>query len=109
MPDPAELDKKITIERVVITGNPGTGQTKTWEPVASNIWARILPQKASERMQAMKETSIVAYRVTIRDRAGIDATMRVNWNGRIMNIRDVPAARRLSGYLDLDCELDAAV
>ena len=99
-----QLRHRITIQRK--TGGKdawGTPIPDAWEDVAK-VWADIRHQSGSESIRAGADVSIVRASVRIRWRTGIDAGMRVLYQGQAYDIEAVlPGGDRQ--HLDLVCKL----
>lgn len=118
-----ELTEKIEIQQATEADDAGGSTVATWSPIAGmpadgkGIWARVLPQKGGERLQAGRESNAALYLVTIRRRRDVTAAMRVVWHSIpgdaagdiVFNIRNVATNSVRRDYLDLDCERGAAV
>lgn len=78
------LRHKVTIQRPV-QARGDWGATKTWETY-QEVFASIEPLRARESEQADRFSSEVTGTIVIRRLAGVDASMRVNWEGRIFRI-----------------------
>lgn len=76
----------ITIERETSTSDGAGGSTITWSAVATPR-AFIKPMSGGERLQAMRLESTVTHRIFIRYRDDLLTSDRINFNGRLMQIR----------------------
>lgn len=97
-----KMRHRIILEEVSRTTDGQGGFTETWATVAT-VWAEIKPMSAYEKMQAMQLASPVNTKIAIRYRAGITAANRVNYNGRIMTIKEVINVDEGNNYLQLKC------
>ena len=80
-----KLRHRVLIQRQVHTQDPETGANiTTWEEVAT-VWASIEPLSAREFIQSQATQSEITARITIRYRAGLDASMRFVHRGMIYN------------------------
>ena len=97
------LRHRLILQEEARDTDAGGGTTLTWSDIAT-VWGRVEPLAGAERLQAMQLESRVSHRVTIRNRTGVSAGMRLVHNGRALNIRTVidPDARK--HWLELMCE-----
>lgn len=102
------LRHRITIEQPVLVADGQGGYTKSWSPFAM-VWARMIPASGSENRNTQQLASEVNYRATVRYRDGITSAMRINWNGRLFNIRTVSDPDGLKINLILIVEEGVAV
>lgn len=82
------LRHRIAIQQKIQAQDPTTGAiTHTWQTVAGmeSVPAAIEPLSVRDLMAAQAAQSEVTARITIRYRAGLDATMRVLHKGKIYN------------------------
>lgn len=96
------LNRRITIQQRT-AGSDSYGQpVESWIDVVS-VWANVRPIKGRELLiaQSMKSEAIV--NIDIRYRPGIDASMRINYNGRIFNIQAVIDENERHEILTLQC------
>lgn len=102
------LRHRITIQRKTEAKDEwGTPIPGGWEDVAL-VWADIKHQSGSESIRAGADVSIVRASVRIRWRTGIDAGMRVLYQGQAYDIEAVlPGGNRQ--HLDLVCKLVSIV
>jgi len=88
----AELNKRIQIEAPVEVSDGAGGFTTSWNAIAT-LWAKIEPYKSlqrwSENFDLSKVQVVKSYEITIRYFNNVNETMRIVFDGRIMNIRVV--------------------
>ena len=98
-----QLKHRITLQRPTGAQDAwGTPEAAGWEDVAL-VWADFRYQSGSESIRAGADVSIVRASVRIRWRAGIDAGMRVLYQGQAYDIEAVlPGGDRQ--HLDLVCK-----
>ncbi|MFL5731459.1 MAG: phage head closure protein [Cytophagaceae bacterium] len=88
--DIGQFDRKITIESITGGRSASGGQVKTWTTVATP-WAMVddLNNRVdgNEKYEAGRETAIGKTKFTIRYRTGLDAKMRILYEGAYYNIR----------------------
>jgi|GEM_PF-513957 len=80
------LNKRITIEQENITSDSGGGYDLNWV-VLDEIWAEIKPKSGWERLRDEQLEPSITHTITIRYRADLQESMRINYNGRLFNIR----------------------
>lgn len=81
-----KLRHTITIEREQSTSDGAGGSYLTWTTVATPR-AFIKPMSGGERLQAMRLEATVTHRIFIRYRDDLLTSDRINFNGRLMQIR----------------------
>lgn len=95
-----EMRERITIETPVAGRNEINDEVINWD-VYAETFAKVERLRGSEFMAARMAQSNVVVRITIRERAGLDTTMRVKhrmWTYAIESI--VPGE---PGYLEMMC------
>lgn len=98
-----DLRHKIAIEREQMTLDGMGGSTKTWEVIGSP-WSKIKPMRGGERLQAMRIEATVSHIITIRYNPSYKASDRVNYGGRIMQIRAVINVEERNKWIELYCD-----
>ena len=96
------LNHRINIEQRS-AGEDALGQpVETWELVAA-VWANVRHLSGVGAIKAGADVSLVQASIRIRQRAGIDAGMRVTYDGRQYDIKAVlPDGKRQ--FIDLVCQ-----
>ncbi|MGD9879023.1 MAG: phage head closure protein [Hyphomicrobiaceae bacterium] len=92
MPRAGSLRERVTIEQEVPVDDGMGGQGKPeWSEIAHvpTVWARVMPIRGSERVQAMQLEAAVSHEVTIRYRTDLTAKHRLLWGSSALNIRAV--------------------
>lgn len=86
----SRLRERIAIERPERDADTYGGGDVSWTAVAT-VYASVkpLPGTAREVLAADQVTAIAGYRIAIRKREDVDASMRVQWNGRILKIHSL--------------------
>jgi SPP1 family predicted phage head-tail adaptor len=103
----SRLRQKLTLQSEVRTADTAGGYVRAWEDVA-DVWAEITPISSREKLIAMQIESEITHRMTIRARTGVEASQRLNGDGRIFYIRSVTPVERNS-VLELLVEERAGV
>jgi SPP1 family predicted phage head-tail adaptor len=98
-----ELRHKIDIERAQLISDGIGGSTKTWASIGTP-WAKIKPMRGGERLQAMRIEATISHVITIRYKSGYLPSDRVNYNGRIMQIRAVINIDERNKWIELYCD-----
>lgn len=98
-----KLNQRITIEQRV-TGEDAIGQpVDTWETVAE-LWADVRFLSGIAAIKAGADVSISKVSIRIRHRTGLDAGMRVLFDGKTFDIQSaLPDGKRQ--FVDLVCEV----
>lgn len=79
------LRHRVLIQQQVTTRDDDGVQTTNWVDVAT-VWASVEPLSAREFIQSGQTQVAVAARITIRYRAGLQASMRILHRGQVYNI-----------------------
>lgn len=95
----SHLDERIRLERLIATPDDQGGQITSWSLLAE-CWAAVTPLLSSSRegSRAAQSEAMAGYRIRIRHRADVDATMRCIWRGRVLAIHSL---HEVPGYLHL--------
>lgn len=82
-----ELNRRVTIQRLVITTNETNEDVPGWIPVAT-VWAKFEPRTkgSGDEFAADQRSSRQIAFFTVRYRAGLDPTMRLVFDGEIYQI-----------------------
>jgi len=83
-----KLRHQILIERSTKTDDGGGGSTAVWLTHLSTR-AFIKPISGGERLQALRVESDITQRIFIRYRTGLLPSDRINYGGRIMEIKAI--------------------
>ncbi len=102
------LRHRVVIEQPVRTQNDSGGWTTVWTEVAT-VWASVEPLSGGEQLRAMQLEEKISHRVTIRHRTGITAKMRLNFGGRLFNIRSALDRKERGRWLDILADEGIAV
>lgn len=97
------LRHRVTLQQRLRSGDEGGGATISWGPIAT-VWAEITARSGREIVLGDTPTARGAYRIVMRYRSDLDATMRLEWAGRvfeILSVRDESGTRR---WLTCECE-----
>lgn len=97
-----DLRERLTIQQRTSTPDGQGGRDVEWSTLAT-VWAKVEPLSGTERVQAGAETAVVSHRVTVRYRSDFDASYRIVWRRRVLEITALvsPDARR--EWLVVDC------
>jgi SPP1 family predicted phage head-tail adaptor len=106
-PAAGQLRHRVQIEARVVTLNGTSPPTEDWQTVAQ-LWARIAPLNAVERLQADALRTRVTHRVMLRWRDDVTPGMRLVHRGRVFRIRAVVDPDERRAMLRLDCEEEEA-
>ncbi len=83
------LRHRIDIEQLTITQDSSGDAVRSWSALHSSVPAAIEPLSARDFIAASAVQSQIVARITIRYRAGLNASMRLNHNGTIYNISGI--------------------
>lgn len=104
----SRLKKRISIEVPTETADGAGGFTITWNNFAS-VWAEIIPLRGREELQSAKIQEVKNFKITIRYLSGITTKMRINFGGRIFNIRAVMNMMEESSVTEIIAEEGVAI
>lgn len=92
----SRLRQRVTLERRVAVADSFGGQEVSWEPWAT-VFAAVEALRASGRERSVGDQARAEarYRVTLRALEGLDASMRVRWGNRVLQIHAIQAAGAL--------------
>ncbi|WP_296247920.1 phage head closure protein [uncultured Stenotrophomonas sp.] len=79
------LRHRVLIQQQVIPRDDDGVSHTTWVDVAT-VWAAVEPLSAREFVQSGQTQTAVTARITIRYRAGLQASMRILHRGQVYNI-----------------------
>jgi SPP1 family predicted phage head-tail adaptor len=84
------LRERVRIERLVATDDGYGGQTLNWSELAT-VFAQVEPIYVgqTERAVADQRTANAGYRVRVRIRGDVEASMRVIWKNHVLVIHSL--------------------
>lgn len=104
--DVGQLDERITFKRKTLTRDGMGGASETWAAVSDGtMWAKLRPLTGRERTEADRTEAKADYLVTIRYRADLLASDRIEWRDRQLNIRLIRDAGPRAQFLEIEAEL----
>lgn len=84
-----QLRHRVSLQKPERAQDPVTGELiTTWSEVAK-IWTKVEPLSVREFITAQATQSKISARITMRYRAGLDASMRIVHRGTVYNIAGV--------------------
>lgn len=95
-----KLRNTIAIQRKTGTPDGGGGSTLVWATVSSPR-AYIKPISGGERFQAMRLEADTTHRIFIRYRTDILTSDRINYRGRLMQIRAILNLEERNMWLEI--------
>ena len=102
-----DLRNKIALQSRVDVSDGMGGFTTQWTTTA-NIQAKVEAVSARENFFAGKIKHRVTHKVTIRKRAGVEASMRILFRGITLQVRGIGPTEYRDRFLVLDCEQGVA-
>ncbi|HGF0769567.1 TPA: phage head closure protein [Kluyvera georgiana] len=102
LPDPGELDKRVTIRQRVDSPSEDMGTEPTY-PVQFPAWAKVVQTSATTYQETAQTDNVITHYITIRWRRGITSDFEVVLDElvyRVKRARDLNSKRR---YLLLEC------
>ena len=90
-----DMRRKLTLERIVRTGDGGGGANEAWVSVAQ-IWAAIASLRGDEGLREQRVSGRVSHEISMRYRSDVEPEMRFSIDGRVFQILAVidPDQRR---------------
>lgn len=101
--DARRLDQRITIQQKSQSQTSTGAITFTWTNFAT-IWACVDALKANERFIAEQELPEGQYTFWIRWRGDLNTNMRINWKGRLFDIKGIPDQQKRGRFLAIFAE-----
>jgi SPP1 family predicted phage head-tail adaptor len=103
--NPEELDKRVTLQRLVDGKDSSGAITQVWANVVTagdgKVWARVRDMTGRQFVAAGATQNAVSTEIRIRQRAGVIPKMRVLYGA---GIYDIEAALGRDGrWIDLMC------
>ena len=98
-----QLRHRITIEEQVTSQEQTYGSIETNIAPRSPCWASVEPLSGKERLGADRAEASVTHRVRIRYQPDVKPDMRVNFQGRYLNIISVINKEERNIELELLC------
>lgn len=102
LPDPGELDKRVSIRKRVDSPSDDMGTEPTY-PVQFPAWAKVVQTSATTYQETAQTDNVITHYITIRWRRGITTDFEVVLNDlvyRVKRVRDLNSKRR---FLLLEC------
>lgn len=96
----AALKRRIVIEKLTLTPNSTGGQVSSWSTFAT-VWASIEPKTTDERFFAQRIEPLTTHYVRMRYLAGVLASMRIVYSGRVFQIKSVINVNEESQFLEI--------
>lgn len=87
-----KFDKLISIKSLSQTKDTEGGMVDTWAPFLSDIWARVANMSGSERAATAGyggKAAEARTEFTIRYRPGLNEKMRIEYRGKLYNIKHI--------------------
>ncbi|MEL6298932.1 MAG: phage head closure protein [Pseudomonadota bacterium] len=103
LPGIGALRHRVTIEAPVRTATEGGAAVESWSQFAT-VFASLTPAAGRERVVGDGIDADVSHVIRCRYRAGVTAAMRVNFGGRLFDIRAVIDEGERRRWLRLHCE-----
>lgn len=100
----SQLRHRVSLESMTLTRDAWGGVIETWETVASQLPAAIVPLHGRELLAAQALQAGVTAKIIIRYRADVVPTMRIIHGTKIYAIKSVIQDPTLSRTLTLFCE-----
>ena len=98
MIDAGRLVEEVTIQSLTETRDSYGGVTQAWATFAS-VWARVVTSKGDEAIRAVAEQAQRTVRFQVRWLSGVLPSMRIVWQSKNYDIREVDDSLRHRGEL----------
>jgi SPP1 family predicted phage head-tail adaptor len=98
--NPGELNKRITLQRPIITINENGFEEETWEDVKT-VWAAASNLYGREYYAAAAVQAENTVKFTIRYTEGIDSSMRILFKGKHYNITAIDNIKYQNRYMEI--------
>jgi len=83
-----KMRHRIKFQTLSLVGDGQGGSVETWTDFAE-VWADVKPTSGRERLYAQRIEDLQDHKITIRYLEGINTTMRIDFQGRIFQIKDI--------------------
>ena len=97
------LDQRITIQIATTSRGSSGEQIEAWQTWRT-VWANVQTTGGSENFYSPQLVAEATHKIKIRYLALIKSTMRVLWQGRILDITYVDPSRQRRGEMFLLCQ-----
>jgi SPP1 family predicted phage head-tail adaptor len=97
---PGSLRHTIKIQRQTYVSDNAGGGTNTWTDYTTQR-AYIKPLSGNERLYSMRLEANTTHRIFIRYRADLSTSDRINFNGRLMQIRALINLEEANRFLEI--------
>ena len=94
------LRHRITIEKQQRAPDGQGGSNTTWETFVT-VWADVQPLRGTERLQSQQVEAKTSHKITIRHCPGLCQSMRINFDGRLFNIRAILNFREIGHFMEI--------
>lgn len=100
------LNRRVTLQSLVLTRGSSGGMVKTWVALVQDLPAAVLPLSGNERAasSAGGQVAVARTEFTIRYRADVSEKCRVLYGGDVYNITHVKDYRGRREFLILTCD-----
>lgn len=97
---PGSLRHRIKIQRQTYVADGAGGGTNTWADYVE-LRAFIKPMSGNEKLYSMRLEAEVTHRIFIRYRDDLTTTDRINFNGRLMQIRALINLEEANKFIEI--------
>jgi SPP1 family predicted phage head-tail adaptor len=98
--NPGDLNKRITLQKLITTTNERGFEIETWEDFKT-VWAAISNLHGREYYAAAVVQAENTVKFTIRYIEGLDTTMRILFQGRQYNITSIDNIKYQNRYMEI--------
>ena len=96
------LRHKINIEREQDIADGMGGSTIAWANITdAALRAKVMPLNGSETFKAMRLEAKVSHKITIRFRGDLLSSDRINYKGRVMQVRSIIDLEEAHKWLEI--------
>lgn len=97
-----EMNQRVTFQQKVISRNGMGEEIATAYADVCTVWAKVMPLRGQAFFAANQQQHILDARFMIRDRAGLDTSMRLLWRGQPYDIVNlIPGTEKYQGFTEV--------
>lgn len=101
MPAIGQLRQRIELQSATDAADAYGQATRTWATYAT-VWAQVLPAGGGEPVVGDQQQQTTTHKITIRYRAGVEATHRALLGSRVLNFASVRNWEERERWLEID-------
>lgn len=98
-----ELDQRITIQTYATSRGLSGEELQSWDTWKA-VWANVQTSGGSENFYSPQLVAESSHKIKLRYLSGILPTMRILWDGHILDIVHIDESRKRQGELYILCK-----